>query len=431
MSITTAVLKRNDEQDVIEVASPERALPFDVARVRADFPILNQPMVEKSLVYLDNAATTQKPQSVIDYLSRYYQLQNSNIHRGVYQLSEAATEAYEGARHKIQRFLNAADSREIVFTRGTTESINLIAETFGKMRVGKGDEVVVTELEHHSNIVPWYLLCRERGAVLRHVPIDEHGDVDLDAFQTTINERTKLVAIAHVSNSLGTVIPIRRVVDIAHGHNIPVVVDGAQALPHLSVDVQALGCDFYAFSGHKLFGPTGIGALYGRYELLEEMPPYQGGGSMIQKVTFDEITFADPPTRFEAGTPDISGAIGFGVAVDYLNALDLEGAFAHEQDLLEYATTVLGKIDGLRIIGAPVEKVGVLSFDLGDIHPHDIGTILDQEGIAIRTGHHCAQPVMAHFGIPATARASFAFYNTRDDVDRLEYGVRKVLDLFT
>ena len=431
MSITTAVLKRNDEQDVIEVASPERALPFDVARVRADFPILNQPMVEKSLVYLDNAATTQKPQSVIDYLSRYYQLQNSNIHRGVYQLSEAATEAYEGARHKIQRFLNAADSREIVFTRGTTESINLIAETFGKMRVGKGDEVVVTELEHHSNIVPWYLLCRERGAVLRHVPIDEHGDVDLDAFQTTINERTKLVAVAHVSNSLGTVIPIRRVVDIAHGHNIPVVVDGAQALPHLSVDVQALGCDFYAFSGHKLFGPTGIGALYGRYDLLEEMPPYQGGGSMIQKVTFDEITFADPPTRFEAGTPDISGAIGFGVAVDYLNALDLEGAFAHEQDLLEYATTVLGKIDGLRIIGAPVEKVGVLSFDLGDIHPHDIGTILDQEGIAIRTGHHCAQPVMAHFGIPATARASFAFYNTRDDVDRLEYGVRKVLDLFT
>jgi cysteine desulfurase/selenocysteine lyase len=428
MSITTDVFEQKAVENPTE---EEEGIPrFDVARVRADFPILNQEVVKKSLVYLDNAATTQKPQSVIDYLSRYYALQNSNIHRGVYQLSEAATEAYEGARHKVQRFINAADSREIVFTRGTTESINLVAQTFGKMRVGEGDEVIVTELEHHSNIVPWYLLCRERGAVLRHVPIDDNGDVDLNAFEAMLNDRTKLVAIAHVSNSLGTVIPIRRVVDVAHARDIPVAVDGAQALPHFPVDVQALGCDFYAFSGHKLFGPTGIGALYGRYDLLYEMPPYQGGGSMIQKVTFDEITFADPPTRFEAGTPDISGAIGFGVALDYLDALDLEGAFAHEDDLLEYATARLSEIDGLRIIGTPGKKVGVLSFDLGDIHPHDIGTILDQEGIAIRTGHHCAQPVMAHYDIPATARASFAFYNTREDVDRLEFGVRKVLDLF-
>ncbi|MBK36149.1 MAG: cysteine desulfurase CsdA [Gemmatimonadetes bacterium] len=408
----------------------DRPTPFDVKSVRADFPILNQEAAGKSLVYLDNAATTQKPQSVIDYLNRYYALQNSNIHRGVYRLSEAATEAYEGARHKIQRFINAADHREIVFTRGTTESINLVAETFGKMRVGQGDEVVVTELEHHSNIVPWYLLCREQGAVLRHAPIDDRGDVDLDALEGLITDRTRLIAIAHVSNSLGTVVPIRNVVDIAHGKEVPVVIDGAQALPHLPVDVQDLGCDFYAFSGHKVFGPTGIGALYGRYDLLKEMPPYQGGGSMIQKVTFDEITFADPPTRFEAGTPDIAGAIGFGVAIDYLNALDLEGAFNHEHDLLDYAARTLDEIDGLRIIGTAEHKAGVLSFDLGDIHPHDIGTILDQESIAIRTGHHCAQPVMAHYDIPATARASFAFYNTREDIDRLALGVRKVLDLF-
>ncbi len=426
MSITTAT---DVGRDAVESIA-ERPAPFDVSKVRADFPILNQQPVDNPLVYLDNAATTQKPQRVIDYLSRYYALQNSNIHRGVYKLSEAATEAYEGARHKIQRFINANDPREIVFTRGTTESINLVAETLGKLRVGEGDEVIVTELEHHSNIVPWYLLCREKGAVLRHAPIDANGDVDVDALESLISDRTKIIAIAHVSNSLGTVVPIRRVVDIARARDIPVVVDGAQALPHLPVDVQELGCDFFAFSGHKLFGPTGIGTLYGRYELLHEMPPYQGGGSMIQKVTFDEITFADPPTRFEAGTPDIAGAIGFGVAVDYLNALDLEGAFAHEHDLLEHATESLSQIDGLRIIGTPKQKAGVLSFDLGEIHPHDIGTILDQEGIAIRTGHHCAQPVMAHFDIPATARASFAFYNTREDVDRLTAGVRKVIDLF-
>ena len=426
MSVASSIV----DHDTVTTTAADAPLPFDAATVRADFPILNQQDPDRPLVYLDNAATTQKPQAVIDYLSRYYSLQNSNIHRGVYRLSEAATEAYEGARHKVQRFINAADPREIVFTRGTTESINLVAETLGKVRVGEGDEVIVTELEHHSNIVPWYLLCREKGAVLKHAPIDANGDVDLGALEDLINDRTKLIAIAHVSNSLGTIVPVERAVEIAHARQVPVLVDGAQALPHFAVDVQALGCDFYAFSGHKLFGPTGIGALYGRYELLNEMPPYQGGGSMIQKVTFDEITFADPPTRFEAGTPDIAGAIGFGVAIDYLNALDLEGAYAHEQDLLTHATESLGRIDGLRIIGTPVEKTGVLSFDLGDIHPHDIGTILDQEGIAIRTGHHCAQPVMAHFEIPATARASFAFYNTHEEVDRLETGVRKVLDLF-
>ena len=415
------------------VSPPDDApgVPFDVAAVRADFPILNQKVWDKPLVYLDNAATTQKPQSVIDYLNRYYALQNSNIHRGVYKLSEIATEAYEGARHKVQRFLNAADSREIIFTRGTTECVNLVSETFGKMHVNAGDEIVVTELEHHSNIVPWYLLARERGAVLRHAPIDETGQVDLEAFGSLLNERTKIVSVAHVSNALGTVVPVKRIVEMAHERGIPVMVDGAQSAPHLPVDVQDIGCDFYAFSGHKLFGPTGIGALYGKYDLLREMPPYQGGGSMIQKVTFDEITFADPPTRFEAGTPDISGAIGLGVAIDYLSNMDMEGAFAHEDELLVYTTSQLSNIPGLRIIGTAADKVGVISFHMEGIHPHDIGTILDQDSIAIRTGHHCAQPIMEFFGIPATARISFAFYNTKEDVDRLIAGLHKVVELFS
>jgi cysteine desulfurase/selenocysteine lyase len=403
---------------------------FDVATIRADFPILNQEVWDKSLVYLDNAATTQKSQSVIDYLNRYYALQNSNIHRGVYKLSEVATEAYEGARHKVQRFIGAKDPREIVFTRGTTESINLVASTFGKMHVNEGDEIVVTQLEHHSNIVPWYLLARERGAILKHAPIDQSGQVDLEALSALLNERTKIVAVAHVSNALGTVVPVKQVAEIAHARGIPVLVDGAQSAPHLPVDVQDLDCDFYAFSGHKLFGPTGIGVLYGKYDFLREMPPYQGGGSMIEKVTFDEITFADPPTRFEAGTPDISGAIGLGVAIDYLEKLDIAGAFEHEHELMRYTTEQLASIPGLRIIGTAEEKVGVISFHMDNIHPHDVGTILDQDNIAIRTGHHCAQPIMEYYGIPATARVSFAFYNTKDDVDRLIAGLHKVVDLF-
>ncbi len=405
--------------------------PFDVEVVRAGFPILNQDVTDNSLVYLDNAATTQKPQPVIDYLNRYYALQNSNIHRGIYQLSEIATEAYEGARRKVQRFLNAADDREIIFTRGTTEGTNLVSETFGKMCVNEGDEIVVTELEHHSNIVPWYLLAQSQKAKLRHAPIDQTGQVDLDAFQKLLNDRTKIVAVAHVSNALGTVVPVKAIIRLAHDRGIPVVVDGAQSVPHLPVDVQDLDCDFFAFSGHKMFGPTGIGGIYGKYDLLREMPPYQGGGSMIQRVTFDTITFADPPTRFEAGTPNIAGAIGLGVAIDYLESLDMTGAFAHEHELMRYATAQLADIPKLRIIGTAKDKVGVISFHIDDIHPHDVGTILDQDGVAIRTGHHCAQPVMEFFGIPATARISFALYNTKEDVDRLIAGLRKVVDLFT
>jgi cysteine desulfurase/selenocysteine lyase len=416
------------ESDVI--STTEVPPTFDVERVRSDFPILNQKESAKPLVYLDNAATTQKPQTVIDYLNRYYALQNSNIHRGVYQLSGIATEAYEGARHKVQRFLNAADSREIVFTRGTTESINLVAETFGKMHVNKGDEIVVTELEHHSNIVPWYLLAREQDAKLQHAPIDRSGQVDLGAFVSLLNDRTKVVAISHVSNALGTVIPVKEITRLAHERGIPVLIDGAQSAPHLPVDVQDLDCDFYAFSGHKLFGPTGIGVLYGKYDLLREMPPYQGGGSMIQKVTFNNITFADPPTRFEAGTPDIAGAIGLGVAIDYLESLDMAGAFAHEHALLEYTEELLAGIPEVRIIGTAKDKTGVISFHMDDIHPHDVGTILDQDGIAIRTGHHCAQPIMEFFGIPATARASFAYYNTEEDVECLIAGLHKVVELF-
>jgi len=425
--MSAAAVTSTSDQGVSADAPP----PFDVGTMRAGFPILNQEAPARPLVYLDNAATTQKPQPVIDYLNRYYALQNSNIHRGVYQLSEIATEAYEGARHKVQRFLNAADSREIVFTRGTTESINLVSETFGKMHVNVDDEIVVTELEHHSNIVPWYLLARERGAKLQHAPIDQTGQVDLDAFVRLLNDRTKIVAVAHVSNALGTVVPVKEITRLAHDRGIPVVVDGAQSAPHLPVDVQDLDCDFFAFSGHKLFGPTGIGVIYGKYDLLREMPPYQGGGSMIQKVTFDSITFADPPTRFEAGTPDIAGAIGLGVAIDYLEGLDLGGAFAHEHDLMTYTTERLAEIPKLRVIGTAADKAGVISFHIDDIHPHDVGTILDQDGVAIRTGHHCAQPIMEFFSIPATARASFAFYNTREDVDRLITGLHKVVDLFS
>jgi cysteine desulfurase/selenocysteine lyase len=401
-----------------------------VERVRADFPILGQEVYGKPLVYLDSAATGQKPRAVIDAIAKYYLQDNANVHRGVHLLSERATQAYEGARGKVKRFINAAHDHEIVFVRGTTEAINLVAQTYGRRRVQAGDEILITELEHHSNIVPWQILCEEKGAVLRVAPIDDDGQLILDELERLIGPRTRLLALAHVSNALGTVNPIRRIVELAHLRHVPVLVDGAQAAPHLALDMQALGCDFYAFSGHKLFGPTGIGVLYGKTELLEEMPPYQGGGDMISSVTFEKTTYNKLPYKFEAGTPDIAGAIGLGAAIDYLNALGLSAIAAHEHELLAYGTEALRRVPGLRLIGTAKEKASVLSFWLGDVHPHDVGTVLDREGIAIRTGHHCAQPLMRRLGIAATARASLALYNRREDIDALVSGLHKVQEVF-
>ncbi len=404
--------------------------PLDVARIRADFPILRQLVRGRPLVYLDNAATTQKPQVVIDALRKAYAEENANIHRGVHFLSELATAAFEDARRAVQRFLNAADPREIVFVRGTTEAINLVAATFGRQKVRAGDEVVLSHMEHHSNIVPWQILCEEKGARLRVVPVTDRGELDLDAYERLLGPRTTLVAIVHVSNALGTVNPLKTVVELAHRAGAPVLVDGAQAVAHLPVDVQAIGCDFYAFSGHKLFGPTGIGALYGRLPLLEAMPPYQGGGDMIRSVTFERTTYNDVPHKFEAGTPNIAGAIGLRAAIDYLRRLDFGAVAAHEHDLLAYATERLSGVPGLRIIGTAREKSAIVSFVLEEVHPHDIGTILDHEGVAIRTGHHCCQPLMQRFGVPATARASFALYNTREEVDALVAAIAKVREVF-
>jgi cysteine desulfurase/selenocysteine lyase len=403
---------------------------LDVERVRKDFPILQQEIYGKPLVYLDSAATSQKPRAVIEALDRYYEQDNSNVHRGVHRLSERATHDYEAAREKVRRFVNAAHAHEIVFVRGTTEAINLVAQTYGRARVRSGDEIVITVMEHHSNIVPWQMLCEEKGAVLRVAPMDDSGTLLVEDLERLIGPRTKLVALGHVSNALGTIHPVRRIVEMAHRRNVPVLLDGAQAVPHLAVDVQALGCDFYAFSGHKLFGPTGIGVLYGRSELLEEMPPWQGGGDMISSVTFEKTTYNKLPYKFEAGTPHIAGAIGLGAAIDYVSALGLPAIAAHEHELLSYATEALGAVPGLRLIGTSKEKASVLSFLLGDVHPHDIGTILDREGIAIRTGHHCAQPLMRRLGVAATARASLAFYNRREDVDALVAGLEKVREVF-
>ncbi len=403
---------------------------LDVERVRADFPILQQEVHGKPLVYLDSAATSQKPRGVIDAIARYYLDDNSNVHRGVHLLSERATQAYEAAREKVQRFVSAAHAHEIIFVRGTTEAINLISQTYGRTRVRSGDEIVVTVMEHHSNIVPWQMLCEEKGAVLRVAPMDDDGTLRVDELERLIGPRTKLVALGHVSNALGTIHPVHRIIEMAHRKKVPVLLDGAQAVPHLAIDVQALGCDFYAFSGHKLFGPTGIGVLYGRSELLEEMPPWQGGGDMISSVTFEKTTYNKLPYKFEAGTPDIAGAIGLGAAIEYVNGLGLDAIAAHEHDLLTYATEALRKVPGLRLIGTAKEKASVLSFLLGDVHPHDIGTVLDREGIAIRTGHHCAQPLMRRLGIAATARASLAFYNRREDVDALVAGLHKVREVF-
>jgi cysteine desulfurase/selenocysteine lyase len=404
--------------------------PFDVEALRRDFPILARRIHGHPLVYLDNAATTQKPESVIAAVADMYRRSYANIHRGVHALSVEATDAYEQAREKVRAFLNAAETREIVFVRGTTEAINLVAQTFGRQRVGEGDEVVVTALEHHSNIVPWQLLCDEKRARLKVLPIDRTGEVCVEELERLLTPRSRVVSIAHVSNALGTLVPVRRIVEIAHARGVPVLVDGAQAVPRLAVDVRELGCDFYAFSAHKMYGSTGMGVLYGRAELLDAMPPYQGGGDMISSVTFEKTTWNVLPYKFEAGTPNIAGAIGLGAAIDYLAKIGIENVTAHERDLLAYATLSLTALPSLNVIGTAREKIGVLSFTLDGIHPHDIGTILDQEGIAIRTGHHCAQPVMEFFGIPATARASLALYNTRADIDALVEGIRKVQRMF-
>jgi cysteine desulfurase/selenocysteine lyase len=405
-------------------------LPFDVERIRKDFPILQQEIHGKPLVYLDNAATTQKPQPVLDALQAYYTTSNANVHRGVHLLSERATEAYEAARTRIQRFLNAAHPREIIFVRGATEGINLVAQTYGRERVGRGDEIVITALEHHSNIVPWQMLCEHTGASLSVVPIDDSGEVDLEAYERLLSARTKLVAVAHVSNALGTVVPVGPMIEAAHRRGIPVLVDGAQAVAHMQVDVQALGSDFYTLSGHKTFGPTGIGVLHGKSELLDRMPPFHGGGDMIKSVSFERTVYNDLPYKFEAGTPDIAGAIGLGAAVDYLDTIQRERVEAYERELLAYATARLTALRGVRLIGTARHKAGVLSFVVEGVHAHDVGTILDREGIAVRTGHHCAMPVMTRFGVPATTRASLALYNTREEIDALVGGLLTVREVF-
>ncbi len=392
---------------------------FDVERVRQDFPILGRDVRGRPLVYLDNAATTQKPRAVLDALTRHYTESNANIHRGVHYLSETATQAHEAARATMQRFFNAREAREVIFTRNATEGINLVAQTFGRTQVGEGDEIVITGMEHHSNIVPWQMLREQTGATLRVAPITDDGELEWDELERLVGPRTKLVAVVHLSNSLGTVNPVRRVVELAHAHGAAVLIDGAQAAYHFPVDVQALGCDFYVATGHKLYGPTGIGVLYGKAERLEAMPPYQGGGDMISSVTFEKTTYNALPYKFEAGTPHIAGAIGLAAAVDYLTGLGLDQVAAHERGLLAYGTEALHQVPGVRLIGTASEKASILSFVMEGVHPHDIGTVVDQEGVAIRTGHHCTQPVMDRLGIPATARASLAMYNTRDDIDAL------------
>ena len=404
---------------------------FDAERVRADFPVLRQQVNGKPLVYLDNGATSQKPQAVIDELVRYYTTENANVHRGVHTLSQNATEDYEGARAKVRRLLNAADDHEIVFTSGTTQGINIVAQSFGRRNIGLGDEIIVSNMEHHSNIVPWQMLCEENGAVLRVIPIDDTGELDMDEYEAMLSPRAKLVSITHVSNALGTIVPVGRIIGMAHAQGTPVLLDGAQAVPHMAVDVRKLDCDFYVFSGHKLFGPTGIGILYGKAEMLEAMPPVQGGGDMIKSVSFEKTIYNDLPYKFEAGTPNIAGAIGLGAAVDYVQSVGYDAFGAYEDELLAYGTNALESIEGLRIIGTAPHKAGILSFVIDNIHPHDIGTILDAEGVAIRTGHHCAQPVMQRFQIPATARASLAMYNTREDIDALVRAIDRVIEVFS
>lgn len=415
VSMDTAVLKQQ---------------PFDVAAVRADFPILSQKVYGKPLVYLDNAATAQKPRTVIDAINAYYCTINANIHRGVYALSQKGTQMHEAARKTLQQFINAPKAQEIIFVRGTTEGINLVAQSWGRSNLKAGDEIVVSHLEHHSNIVPWQILCQQTGAVLKVIPIDDHGDVVLDTYRQLLSAKTKMVSIAHISNALGTILPVKEMVEWAHDAGAIVLVDGAQAVPHRRVDVQDLGCDFYTFSGHKLFGPTGIGVLFGKESLLEAMPPYQGGGDMIRSVSFQKTTYNELPHKFEAGTPHIAGPIGLAVAVDYVQSVGLEVIQAYEHELLNYGTKALEAIESVRLIGTARQKAGVLSFVVEGVHPHDVGTILDRGGVAVRTGHHCAQPVMERFGVPATVRASLAFYNTRDEIDALVQGLKEVIKVF-
>jgi len=403
---------------------------LDVRRLREDFPILRQTVHGRPLVYLDNAATTQKPQAVIDALVTYYSEINANVHRGVHHLSERATSAFEGARATVQRFINAGSTHEIVFTRNATEAINLVAQTFGRTRLGAGDEVLISAMEHHSNIVPWQLVCADKGASLRVAPITDDGALQVEAFERLLGPRTRLVSIVHLSNALGTINPVRQMIAMAHRRGVPVLVDGSQAVPHLPVDVQALDADFYAFTGHKLYGPTGIGVLYGKERLLEEMPPYQGGGDMISSVTFEKTTYNVLPYKFEAGTPNIAGAVGLAAAIDYVAAIGLEPIGVYEHDLLAYGTSVLSQVPGLTLVGTAPEKAGVLSFVMDGVHPHDIGTVVDREGVAIRTGHHCTQPLMDRLGVSATARASLAFYNTREELDALAAALHKVRDVF-
>lgn len=404
---------------------------LDIHRIRGDFPILTQKVRGKPLVYLDNAATSQKPSVVIDSIRQVYEHDYSNVHRGVHTLSERCTTAYEDARKKVQRFINAESEKEIIFVRGTTEAINLVAQSYGKDNLGKDDEILITHMEHHSNIVPWQMLCAQTGAVLKVAPIDQRGELIMPEFAALINERTKLLSVTHMSNALGTVNPVKEIIDIAHRHGIPVLLDGAQAIPHMAIDVQALDCDFYAFSAHKLYGPSGVGALYGKADLLKQMSPYQGGGDMIRRVTFEKTEYSNIPYKFEAGTPNIADTIAMGVALDYLDEIGMDAIAEYEAQLLKYATEKAEKIPGLQIIGEAENKGAIISFTLKSIHPHDIGTILDHSGIAVRAGHHCAMPVMDFFKIPATARASFAFYNTFEEVDVLMDGIDEVIKVFS
>ena len=414
--------------DTMDWKRPDGSL--DVARIRGDFPVLGETVHGKPLVYLDNAATAQKPRAVIERLARYYETENANIHRGVHRLSEIATRAYEDTRATVKGFLNAAETREIIFVRGTTEAINLVASCYGGSRFQPGDEVVISAMEHHSNIVPWQLICAQTGATLRVVPVDDRGDVVMEEYRRMLSGRTRMVALPHVSNALGTVNPIKEMIAEAHRAGAPVLIDGAQGAPHAQVDVRDLDCDFYAFSSHKLYGPTGIGVLYGKAGLLEAMPPYQGGGDMILSVSFEHTEYNELPYKFEAGTPHIAGVIGLGAAVEYLLHLGMEGVAAHEDRLVAYAVERLREVPELRLVGTPARRASLVSFVLGDIHAHDIGTILDQDGIAVRTGHHCAMPVMERFGVPATVRASFACYNTEAEVDALADGLEKARRLF-
>ncbi len=417
------------EKSLIE--KKEQTATWDVEHIRADFPVLRQTVNGKPLVYLDNAASSQVPQVVIERGSMYLEQEHSNIHRGVHYLSQKATTAYEGARETVKRFINARDSKECIFVRGATEGINLVMHGYGRKFISAGDEIIISAMEHHANIVPWQMLCEEKGARLRVIPMNDAGELLLDEYDALLNERTKLVAVTHVSNALGTINPVKDIIERAHKYGVPVVIDGAQSAPHMPVDVQDLDCDFYAFSGHKIFAPTGSGVIYGKAALLEKMNPFQGGGDMIKSVTFEKTTFAELPNKFEAGTPAIASQIGLGAAIDYLNTIGREQAAVHEHELLRYATERLSAIEGVRIIGTARDKASVLSFVIDEVHPHDIGTILDQEGIAIRAGHHCAQPVMQRFNIPATARASFAFYNTKEEVDVLANTIEKVIEIFS